>query len=116
MRTPTQPQRIEFAARACCALGNTALFGRLTKVASMCSRKCKGDVILRTYDFARLLRGSGPAIVSGFHSPIERDSLPILPRGSNPIIIVQGRTLMGPANVFPLEMEIHFYMVCNLNK
>ena len=73
-------------------------------------------MILRTYDFARLLRGSGPAIVSGFHSPIERDALPILPRGSNPIIIVQGRTLMGPANVFPREMEIHFYMVCNLNK
>ena len=36
---------------------------------------------------------SGIAIVSGFHSPIEKDCLPILVRGPDPIIIVQGHRL-----------------------
>ena len=63
------------------------------KLAVVCSRKCPGELILKTYDFARLIRRSGLAIVSGFHSPIEKDCLPILLRGQDPIIIVQGRKL-----------------------
>jgi predicted Rossmann fold nucleotide-binding protein DprA/Smf involved in DNA uptake len=59
----------------------------------MCSQKCPGDVILKVYDFARMVRGSGLAIVSGFHSPIEKDCLPILLGGSDPIIIVQAHRL-----------------------
>jgi predicted Rossmann fold nucleotide-binding protein DprA/Smf involved in DNA uptake len=35
----------------------------------------------------------GTAIVSGFHSPIEKDCLPILLRGSGRVIIVQGHRL-----------------------
>lgn len=63
------------------------------KLGVVCSQRCPGDVILHAYDFARFVRGSGLAIVSGFHSPIERDCLPILLRGSDPIIIVQGHSL-----------------------
>ena len=63
------------------------------KLALICSQKCPGDVILKTYDFARLVRGSGLAIVSGFHSPIEKDCLPIMLRGPDPIIIVQAHRL-----------------------
>ena len=74
------------------ALGDEEPLGR-RKVALICSQKCPGDVILKTYDFARLLRGSGLAIVSGFHSPIEKDCLPILLRGPDPIIIVQAHRL-----------------------
>jgi hypothetical protein len=43
---------------------------------SIRSQKCPGDVILKTDDFARLVRESGTAIVSGFHSPIEKDCPP----------------------------------------
>jgi hypothetical protein len=39
------------------------------------------------------VRGSGIAIASGFHSPIEKDSLPILLRGQDPIINVEGHKL-----------------------
>jgi hypothetical protein len=66
------------------ALGDGALLGR-RKVALICSQKCPGDVILKTYDFARLVRDLGIAIVSGFHSPIERDCLSILLRGPGPV-------------------------------
>lgn len=73
-------------------IGDAVLL-RTEKLALVCSHKTPGDVILKTYDFARLVRGSGRAIVSGFHSPIERDCLPILLRGSDPIIIVQAHRL-----------------------
>lgn len=47
------------------ALGNIDLLGR-NKLALICSRKCPGNVILRTYDVGRLVRKSELAIVSGF--------------------------------------------------
>jgi predicted Rossmann fold nucleotide-binding protein DprA/Smf involved in DNA uptake len=87
-----QPQRVETASGGADVLGDEHLLGR-KKLALICSRKCPGDVILKTYDFARLVRGSGIAVVSGFHSPIEKDCLPILLRGPDPIIIVQGHRL-----------------------
>jgi predicted Rossmann fold nucleotide-binding protein DprA/Smf involved in DNA uptake len=73
------------------------------KLALLCSQKCPGDVILKTYDFAQLVRGSGLAIVSGFHSPIERDCLPILLRWPDAIIIVQAHRLS--TSRLPMEWQ-----------
>lgn len=87
-----KPQRVETLAGELDALGERSLLGR-KKLALICSQKCPGDVILKTYDFARLVRDSGVAIVSGFHSPIEKDCLPILLRGPDPVIIVQAHRL-----------------------
>ncbi|HEY6293150.1 MAG TPA: hypothetical protein VI455_16485 [Terriglobia bacterium] len=87
-------RRVETGAGQGDAIGEASLLCRM-KVALICSQKCPGDVILKTYDFARLVRGSGIAVVSGFHSPIEKDCLPILLRGPGPVIIVQGHRLSG---------------------
>jgi hypothetical protein len=86
------PQRLDTVGGNADAIGGAALLGR-RKFALICSQKCPGDVILKTYDFARLVRDSGIAIVSGFQSPIEKDCLPILFRGPGPVIIVQGHRL-----------------------
>jgi predicted Rossmann fold nucleotide-binding protein DprA/Smf involved in DNA uptake len=95
-RTPPssalKPQRIETAAGEADAIGDESLLGG-RKLALVRSRKCPGDVILQTYDFARLVRSCGIAVVSGFHSPIEKDCLPIVLRGPCPVIIVQGHRL-----------------------
>lgn len=92
MRKRQQPRQTSTCAGAAEALGDLTLLG-YKKLALICSQKCDGDVILKTYDFARLVRGSGMAIVSGFHSPIEKDCLLILLRGPDPIIIVQAHKL-----------------------
>lgn len=92
MMVRRRPQRIETSAGLGGVLGNPGLL-KPDKLALICSERCPGDVILKTYDFARLVRGSGITIVSGFHSPIERDCLPILLRGPGPIIIVQAHRL-----------------------
>ena len=67
------------------ALGNLDLL-RSETVALFCSVKCPGNLILKTYDLARQLRDAGTAVISGFHSPMEKECLSLLLRGEQPII------------------------------
>jgi len=66
-------------------LGNLDLLGRET-IALFCSVKCPGNLILKTYDLARQLRDAGTAVISGFHSPMEKECLSLLLRGEQPVI------------------------------
>jgi predicted Rossmann fold nucleotide-binding protein DprA/Smf involved in DNA uptake len=102
MSSRQQANRCETTVGTADILGSEALIRR-RKLGLICSQKCPGDVILKAYDFARLVRGSGLALVSGFHSPIERDCLSILLRGSDPIIIVQAHKLS--TSRLPMEWQ-----------
>lgn len=55
-------------------------------IAFFCSVKCPGNLIIRTYDLMRNLRDSGVVVVSGFHSPMEKECLSILLRGNQPVV------------------------------
>ena len=61
-------------------LGNPALLGR-TRIALLCSIQRPGDIILKTLDLMQELRNTAACVVSGFHSPVERECLNILLRG-----------------------------------
>jgi predicted Rossmann fold nucleotide-binding protein DprA/Smf involved in DNA uptake len=63
------------------------------KTALFCSARTPGDAILRAHDMARLLRDEGKTVISGFHSPIEKECLSILLRGKQPIIICPARAI-----------------------
>ena len=76
------------------ALGNLDLLQRRT-LAFLCSVKCPGNIILQTYEVAKGLREAGVPVISGFHSPMERECLRILLRGEQPIIICPARSLDG---------------------
>jgi len=80
------------APSALTALGNVALLSQ-SKTALFCSVRCPGDAILGAYDTARKLRDEGVTVVSGFHSPVEKECLRILLRGKQPIIICLARVL-----------------------
>jgi predicted Rossmann fold nucleotide-binding protein DprA/Smf involved in DNA uptake len=58
-----------------------------------CSIRCPGTIILSTYDCMRFLRDAGVAVVSGFHSPIEKDCLDILLKGDQPVVVCPARTI-----------------------
>jgi predicted Rossmann fold nucleotide-binding protein DprA/Smf involved in DNA uptake len=73
-------------------LGNLDLLG-LPKTALFCSARCPGSAILATYDQAARWRDAGHCIISGFHSPVEKECLRILLRGSSPVIICPARSL-----------------------
>ena len=74
------------------ALGNLDLLS-LSKTALFCSARCPGDAILRAYDQAAKWRDEGRCVISGFHSPVEKECLRILLRGPQPLIICPARAL-----------------------
>ncbi len=92
---PRYPARLHHrlgtdAPPALTALGNLDLLSR-PMTALFCSAHCPGSVILRAYDQAAQWRDAGHCVISGFHSPVERECLRILLRGEPPIIICPAR-------------------------
>lgn len=73
-------------------LGNLDLLA-LPKTALFCSARCPGRAILATYDHAAKWRDDGITVISGFHSPIEKECLRILLRGKQPIILCPARAI-----------------------
>jgi len=70
----------EAAAGSISQLGNSEILNK-RKIALICSVKCPGSVILQTYDLMRSIRNEPITVISGFHSPMERECLNILLRG-----------------------------------
>lgn len=82
---PSAPEQVALAGNSAhLALPITALF---------CSGRCPGKLILRTYDQAAKWRDEGHCVISGFHSPVEKECLRILLRGSQPVIICPARAI-----------------------
>lgn len=81
------------APKKICALGNLGLL-TLPKTALFCSSRCPGSVILPTYDQTAQWRDTGRCVISGFHSPVERECLQILLRGDAPVILCPARSML----------------------
>jgi len=73
-------------------IGNTEILQN-RMLALFCSVKCPGRLILKAYDLIQELRQTDVTIISGFHSPVEREAINILLRGSNPIVICLARSI-----------------------
>jgi predicted Rossmann fold nucleotide-binding protein DprA/Smf involved in DNA uptake len=67
------------------ALGDLDILRQKT-LALFCSVTCPGNLVLQTLDLARQLRDSGIVVISGFHSPMEKECLSLLWGGKPPII------------------------------
>lgn len=74
------------------ALGNLEILHE-SLLALFCSVKCPGNLILQTYDLARHLRDAGTTVISGFHSPMEKECLTLLLRGKQPVVWCQAKRL-----------------------
>lgn len=77
-----------------CTIGNLDIL-KSKSVALICSVKCLGNIIVQTYDLAQRLRDAGVPVIGGFHSPMEQESLRILLRGKQPVIVCPARGLHG---------------------
>jgi len=82
------------APKSIVALGNLEIM-KHQLLALFCSVRCPGNLILQTHDFVQSLRLDGIPVISGFHSPVERECLTILLKGSSPIIVCPARSLDG---------------------
>jgi len=72
--------------------GNPDVLSR-RKISLICSVKCPGSVILQTYDLMKTIRDEEITVISGFHSPMERECLNLLLRGTCGIAICYAQTL-----------------------
>lgn len=93
--------------------GNAALLAG-QPIAFFCSQSCPGDVILKAQDWANARAPDDAPVISGFHTPVERDVLRILLRGRAPVIQVLARTLDGarlPAALRNAEKAGHVLLV-----
>ena len=72
--------------------GNIELL-QLPKAAFLSSRNISPQSVMACYDWATQQRSAGRCVISGFHSQIEKDVLHFLLKGTQPVILVLGRTL-----------------------
>ena len=56
-----------------------------------CSQSSPGDAILNTYDLALALRDTNLTFIGGFQSPMEKEFLTFVLRGTAPVIICPAR-------------------------
>ncbi|MBJ6801650.1 DNA-processing protein DprA [Geomonas propionica] len=79
-------------------IGNEDLLD-LRKVAFLCSRRFPHEAAEKAYRWADTQRAAGNCVISGYHSPIEKEVLCRLLQGSQPIIIAlaQGLNRLDPA-------------------
>lgn len=59
--------------------------------AFLCSKETPGATILKAFDQAATWRDGMRCVVSGFHSPLERQCLDILLRGKQPVVMALAR-------------------------
>ena len=70
---------------------DTAFNGNLW--ALFCSKKCPGELILKTHDLAQRFKERGIPTIGGYHSPIEKECLRVLLRGVQPILLCPARSI-----------------------
>ncbi len=64
-------------------------------IALLCSSRCPGTVIVHGLDVAIALKNAPVTIVSGFQSPLEKESLKFLLKGSVRLVVCPARSAVG---------------------
>lgn len=72
--------------------GNTELL-KEPPHALLCSRACPGEKIIEAIDLAQRWRAENHVVISGFHTPVEKECLRIFLRGPQRIVICPARGL-----------------------
>lgn len=90
------------------AIGDSGLLNA-PLFALFCSVKCPASIILKTYDLAQTLKDKHIGVISGFHSPVEKEVLVTLLHGDASIVICPARSIQNmrvPADwKKPLEQQ-----------
>ena len=61
--------------------------------ALFCSSRCPAQIILKAHELAQQFRELGVPTIRGYHSPVEKECLRVLLRGSQPIILCPARSI-----------------------
>ena len=87
-----KPMVIDWQGRTLWSHGNAALLDQALD-ALLCSKACPGAKIIEAVDLAQRWRAEDRAVISGFHTLVEKECLRIFLRGPQPIVICPARGL-----------------------
>ena len=87
-----KPAVIDWRGRTLWSHGNAALLDQPLD-ALLCSKACPGAKIIEAMDLAQRWRAEDRAVISGFHTLVEKECLRIFLRGPQPIVICPARGL-----------------------
>ncbi len=76
------------------AIGDPALL-KSDLLAIFCSRKCPGNIVRISHDFAEDLRTKGLPVIGGFQTPVEKMCLEVLLKGEAPVIVCPARGIQS---------------------
>lgn len=85
---------IEINGQCISVIGNASLLEN-QKVALFCSRKCPADKIMDAHDKFKVWAQEKRTVVSGFHSPVEKECLRIFLRASGNLILCPARGILN---------------------
>ncbi len=77
----------------CLAVAGPLLALTQHSLSLFCSVRCPGAMILQTYDFVSRLRHQAVTVISGFHSPMERECLRTVMTGSAGVVWCLAKSL-----------------------
>ena len=78
--------------------GNEALLN-CEKVGFLASRRVPPEAVMRCLDWATRMRDEGVCVMSGFQSPLEKEVLNILLKGTSPLILVLARRMWDERHI-----------------
>jgi predicted Rossmann fold nucleotide-binding protein DprA/Smf involved in DNA uptake len=85
--------------------GDPSLLDRPTN-ALLCSKACPGEKIVEAMDLAQRWRSENRAVISGFHTAVEKECLRIFLRGPQTIVVCPARGI-DPFQL-PIEWETKY--------
>lgn len=84
--------KIEITGQSFTAIGNLSLLDNKNKIGLLCSRRCPAGIILEAYEkFKEWATEHGLTVISGFHSPVERECFRVLLEGKCNMIFIPAR-------------------------
>jgi predicted Rossmann fold nucleotide-binding protein DprA/Smf involved in DNA uptake len=85
-----KPALIDWKGQKLWSYGSTTLLAERLD-ALLCSKACPGAKIIEAMDVAQRWRVENRAVISGFHTAVEKECLRIFLRGPQPIVICPAR-------------------------
>lgn len=67
----------------------------VSSLALVCSTKCPGTIVVSALDAAAVLRDGCMIVIGGFQSPVERECLMFLLKGTVPLVVCPARSATG---------------------
>ena len=79
-------------------IGNKTIWN-CEKIGFFASRRVPPEAVMRCLDWATRMRDEGVCVMSGFQSPLEKEVLNILLKGTSPLILVLARRMWDERHI-----------------